>query len=700
MKKLVGSILLLTFVISSTVCAQQNFPNYKWADDDDGAVNGIVTTTYEVNGSSSNGNSGSAVAIDVYVNPDQKKLDQSKNQKDHENTKDKLRTKDIKAEEFVTSLVDLLLYDVDENKNNSEDKMTALGTLDLLLANNILSQEQEVELVLNRLFSSIGVGGVTEAWACIALGVLVNYYPRSQKKPSVDQYFRDPKYRDKILEIFGWIDDKTVSTELRMHLAESIGFIKGSSSTISIYINNISEQLPFDYYEQSDNSAIIFSLLRGLAYQASTHDDKSARQVLERYYYGVYSRDNISNQYPMTVLVNAAMAAGSYGIRSAYLPLEVFSMWGDRDNIFDVGGVKFIPLDIRRMAFAILPQTEKDRLQKKYPDAIETVFQEVEGKTVAVSRPVFTAAESTRYEIESACENVLELVIAALTFEMGGVIMMDLAFGAEFAIANSVFAEAVAYRLASNAGKGAVAAYEMSLMMSSSKYVISYAETPIGIMSKKIGDGIRYLLKRFSPQIQLLKNGFATTLIIVNMNLAPITAKALPNVVNASKPVVELVVSTAEKEALQTAKDVFKTYVDDIIETTDDDLFSLLQKKGLNPDESKEIIDILKPISPIKQTPTIPKYIVSKDLVRTGFILVQDGFDKFLIIEDIIPDFVEKDGKEYIHKKTFKYQDGKPKYHSSLGGGGEPPLSLSAEASAELDKLIEEYNRLCKELKA
>ncbi len=721
MKKLVGYFLLLTFVISNTVYAQQSFPNYKWTDDAGGTANGIVTTTYEVNGNSSNGNSGSAVAVDVCIDPEKKKLEQKKNQEKHNKTMDKLRAKDVDLEQRMKSVVDILLYDVDQNKNNLTDKMTALGTLDIVFSNNILSKEQEVDLVLNRIFSSIGVGGVTEAWACTVLGLVVNYYPAAwqknssvsqyypswQKNLSADQNFRDPKYRDKILRIFDWIDDETVDIELRMNLAEAVGLIKGSAESISIYIENISKSLSnYSYYEKTNNSALIFSLARALAYQASVYNDERAEQILKNYYYDIYSSDIDSRKkmvisYPITVIVNAAMAAGSYGIESSYVPLQFFSMWGNRDNIFDVGGIKMIPLDIRRMCFDILPASEKDKLKKEYPDGIETVFEEVDGKTVAVDRPIYTDAEQARYEIESTCNSLLELVLTALTFEMGGAVMMRLAYGTEFAIANSVFAEAVAYRIASTGGRSTVAAYEMSLMLNSARYTIAFAETPIGMMSKRIGDGIRSLLIKLSPQISLLKNGFLTNLLLVNMNLAPLTTKAVPNVVNASKPAVELAMSTAEKEALQTAKDVFKTYTDDIIETTDDAFFSLLEKKGLNPAESQEIINTLKPQSPIKEAP-IPENIVNQDLVKTVFIFVQDGVDKYLIIEDRIPSFNDEneDRKEYTHKKTFKYEDGKPKYHSSLGGGGEPPLSLSAEASAELDRLIEEYNRLCKEFKA
>jgi len=613
----------------------------------------------------------------------------------------------------VKDIVSLLIYEVEDTEQVGIDKMSALGTIDLIFANNVLSTDKELSLILLPLSYQIGKGGKSEAWAAIGLALVANYYP------SADMYYsihgkstesqlsvldpnynpRDPKYRSKIETLFKkYILDADADVETRINMAEGIGFLKGSTWSIDSYISTLNTRLNYGQYTEGPNGSVVFSLCRALAYQATVYENSSARSILEKYYGGIYSKDQISNAYPWATMVYSAMAAGSYGIRSAYRPLGVFAMWGNVDNIFETGGIKAIPFSVRKMTWAILPESEKNMIKKeqsdglygftRYDDELNPIveYDEYDLPIIKMYQPLYTSAESWATSIVDGISDAADFLIVLVCWEMAGAMAMSWAVSTEFAIANSVFAETAGYMATSMAAgrqgsKMAVAAYERWLIMNSAKYAVTFAETPVGIMFNRVGKGIKNFFTKFAPQITLLKRGVVVTSTVLNLNVATISARTLPQVM--PKATAEWVLTTAEKQTLNTASKIISTTpgASTMAET---ELVSLLEKSGM------DLVTATKYVNAFKSTGgvSIPAFTATNatgSFIQSTIDVIFNGTNNLLIVQNNIPG-------DATFTQVFKFKNGQVKSFSGLGGGNDPLIPLSEAESTELQRLIDQYN--------
>ncbi len=701
MKKILSAILLLTFFFNGLAYAQQNRtpkasnPGYIWSSGPEPKiVTPTATTTYTVG---------------VTDTPSDKEVRQGHNQIKFNQSKVKLQNEDINIEQAVKAVVDMVIYDVEQTENNTTDKMSAVGTLDVIFANKILTMEQEIRLVVNRLLYAAVSSGDSGSWSAISLGVIANYYPKPKlKNPflpnqeqndtplifSADYNPRDSKYRVLIEDTFKkYILTSGTKLDTRLSMAEGIGFIKDSTSDISKYISELSKTLPTNEYSETENGMVIFSLFRALAYQATVFEIYSARTTLEQYYNGIRGKDEYYNPYPLMTNIYSAFAAGGYGIRSAYTPLKVFALWGDIDHIFETRGIQAVPYSMRKMAYSILPEIERNRVKTEYPDAIETAYEEIDGNMVEVERPVYTGSEYWAISIVNGITGAAELILIIVAWEIASAGALAISFGAEFAIANSLFAEGVGYMIAARGGARGIAAYESFLIMNSAKYAITFAETPLGIMFNKVGKGIKNFFVKFAPQIAVLKRGVVVTSTVLNMNVAMVTAKTLPNVT--TKATTEIVLSVAEKEAVNTANTIIRTTTNTATNMAEKEVLSLLQKKGMDVVSSGKYLNAIKPAS-FSNFSKLPVFqSVNSNLVISTAQVINTGIDKYLIVSDNIPS-IEAGTTNMTYTRVFKFQDGQVKSYYGLGNGNEPPVSLNPQQASELDDLINTYNSMCK----
>ena len=696
MKKILSSILLLTFFFSNLAYAQQgssnNQYNYTWSS---GNTQQVVTPLATGN-----------YSVGVTDVPSKQEIERCHNQVCFNSKVAQIESGELKLDQAVAVVVDILLLDVDQTENNTTDKMSALGTLDVIFSNNLLTTAQEEKLIIKRLVSAIGfsnsnTSSSSESWAAVALGILANYYPATShpqplpingNKTTPKVYFteynpRDSKYRTYIEALFKrYLLDSEAKLETRLSMAEAVGFIKNTSGTISGYIDQLGKTIPELEYDESPNSSVIFSLCRALAYQAKVYKDGNAKYALERYYTGIRSKDEYYNYHPLMINVYSAIAAGSYGIQSAYQPLGVFALWGDVDNIFQTGGIKAVPYDMRKMAYAVLPEFEKYKIKTENPSAIEKAYEEVDGQEVLVERPVYTDAEYWATSIASGINDAAWFLVSLALWEVAGAAYMSWAVSSEFAIANSVFAECVGYVVAaSRGGKMGVAAYESFLVMNTAKYAITFAETPIGIMFSKIGKGIKTFFVKFAPQITALKNGVVVTSTVLNMNVAvATTARTLPNITN--KVTTSYVLNTVEKETLAVANTIVRssTTSSTIVES---ELMSLLQKKGMDVVNAGKYLGAIKSASSVNLAPFMG-VSAGGSFIQTTFNVFYSGGENILVAKSDIPG-------DMTFTRVFKFKDGQVKAYSGIGGGAEPPISISEIDARELEELMNSYNLYC-----
>lgn len=701
MKKITSAIVLITLFFSNLAFAQQNNKyEYQWSS---GSTPDPVKPSQLKTGSYTFSHTFPA---EFYVDPDVPTPQEA----DFNSKVAKLEQGNYGLDKAVKELVALLLYDVEDTQEVSMNKMSALGTIDLIFANNLLSIDKELSLILFPLYSVIGKGGRAEAWASIGLGLVANYYPTADIYYSIhgkstesqlsvlDPNYnpRDPQYRSKIEALFKKyiLDDDDDNIETRMHMAEAIGFDKSSTWKIESYINKLNERLSYSQYTEGPNGSVVFSLCRALAYQATVYQDRSARNILEKFYGGIYSKDQISNPYPWATMVYSAMAAGSYEISSAYRPLGIFAMWGNVDNIFETGGIKVIPFNVRKMTWSVLPVHEKNRIRKEQPDALYNFTEyDEDGNEIQLDQPLYTSAEYWATTLVDGLNQTADFLIMIVCWEMAGYAAMTWAVSTEFAIANSMFAETVGYiatvgAAGKNGSKMAVAAYERWLIMNSAKYAVTFAETPVGILFNRIGKGIKNFFTKFAPQITILKRGVVVTSTVLNLNVATLSARTLPQIM--PKATAEWVLTTAEKQTLNTAGKIISA-TPSATTMAETELLSLLEKTGMDLVSATKYVNVLKSTGGA----SIPAFTVMNtgtSFIQTTIDVIFDGKSNLLTIQSDIPG-------EATFSRVFKFKDGGVKSYSGLTGGpGEPPIVLSAAESDELARLISEYDKTCKGL--
>ena len=431
-------------------------------------------------------------------------------------------------QEIDMSLVALLGQ---ECSFTTEERWTSLEKLELGFASVIFSREQEAGIE-KKLYDTLiaGTDGLAASWAGIAIGTLIQYYPKPQKAGSAVSYAdinvnyngRSSDKWTKARNLFKNIVENNLEHKypvaVRQGVAEAWAYMGDDAATdiiASLKILNSSVSVSEAKYEdwidsrlddivqistfglygkrwavdaKSEDGLVGYSLLKSLAFMATELKNNKAKEVLQSYINFSCINDSYAcnrDQYSFTLGVYASLAGGYYR-QSAYYDnfsvnknLTILAKWHERST-----GMGAVPIDLCETAWALLPEQTR--------------------KAQNIPKPHFSALER---DVNGAIGGLYlsrDILLFYVASELAAADVAAILYGSDAAMLASPLAEGVGAMIADS--YGTTASFEFGLMVAREEFTAALASTTVGKICSKVSSKLNIFVKRFKAIPNNLKN--------------------------------------------------------------------------------------------------------------------------------------------------------------------------------------------------